>query len=388
MIIRCPDCQKLYRIKEELPPHKSFRFMCRHCGHMVMIDNSRKKPVINGKQERAENYKNNDTKKQTIEDDSVQFEETIPNSKIFYIRATLRVKLNLALSAIFCIAIVTIFFMAGERMERSSLKQVFAKSRLLLTTMESSRHFTSRVIKPSLYDVIPFKYIVEGMSSVSGQQSIFDEFRVLYPKYFFKLAVPMPRNPVNTPNEFEMSIIEKFQNNSELKQWSGYTRINGKNHFVIMEPIVADSSCLRCHSNPETAPDELNRRYATLYGFGLKKTGDIYGALTVSVPETVITAEAKSNTLVFIVMVSAFFAVLLLILNLLFGRVVLRPIKRLAKNANAISIGNQDTHVEISGVDEISQLARSFERMRNSVKLAFNKLKRYRRVDPDQGEVL
>jgi methyl-accepting chemotaxis protein len=293
-------------------------------------------------------------------------------------RLKLRTKLNLAMVGIFLIAIVSIYFLASERMEKAAMKQVFAKSRLLLTTMESSRRFTSKVIKPSLYNAIPFKYIVEGMSSASGQQSIFDEFRTLYPKYYFNLAVPNPRNPVNEPNDFQNNIIYEFRQNKDLKQWSGYTSIDGKNHFVVMEPIVANESCLRCHSTPDVAPAELNSRYATSYGFGLERAGDIYGALAVSVPATVVTSEAKNNTLIFIGLVTVFFIVLTLILNWLYGRVVIKPINHLAKNANAISVGNLDTSIDTSGKDEISQLAKSFERMRTSVKLAFDRLKKQR----------
>lgn len=293
-------------------------------------------------------------------------------------RMKLRTKLNLAMIGIFIICITCIFFLAGHRMEKTALKQVYAKSRLLLTTMESSRHFTSKVIKPSLYEVIPFKFVVEGMSSAAGQQSIFDEFRALYPKYYFKLAVPKPRNPVNTPNDFEMNIISDFRMNSDLKQWSGYTQIDGKKYFIVMEPIVAGKSCLRCHSTPKAAPPELNRRYATWYGFGLKRPDDIYGALTVTVPASVVALEAKKNTMVFIGLVTIFFAVLIMILNVLFGRVVIKPIKLLSKNANAISVGNLDTEIDTSGKDEISQLAKSFERMRTSVKLAFDRLKKQR----------
>lgn len=261
-------------------------------------------------------------------------------------------------------------------MENSALKQVHAKARLLLTTLESSRHFTSKVIKPSLYDAIPFKYIVEGMSSASGQQSIFDEFRTLYPKYYFNLAVPQPRNPVNEPSDFELKIINTFRQNRELKQWSGYTEINEKKYFVVMEPIIATGSCLRCHSTPQAAPAELNRRYASNLGFGLEKEGDIYGVLSVSVPKSVVISEARNNTLLFIGLVAAFFLVLILTLNLLFGVVILKPIHRLSSNANAISTGDLDTQIETTGSDEISDLAKSFERMRVSVKLAFDRLSR------------
>lgn len=296
---------------------------------------------------------------------------------------SLRTKLNLAMLAIFILAVVSIYILAGHLMQHSAKQQVFAKSRLLLTTIASSRHFSSKVIKPSLYEVIPFKYIIEGMSSASGQQSIFDTFRAIYPSYYFKLAVPKPRNPVNEPNAFEREIIDEFRRDPGLAEWRGYTEIDGKPYFMVMAPIVADETCLRCHSTPQAAPAELNRRYASWYGFGLNKPGDIYGLLSVSVPAPVVAAEAKQNTLIFIGMVTCFFVLLSLIFNLLFQRVVLGPIRLLSKNAIAISIGNLSTRIDISGEDEIGQLAESFERMRTSIKLAFDRLKRQRQRAAD-----
>lgn len=379
MFVQCQSCRRSYRIDQTKMMDPSVIFRCKQCGNQLRIKKNISPNFPIRERYTAKKPAFGDTGGLKLRQHTLAAKKVPPiDIDRFFSRLKLRTKLNLAMVGIFVVAIVVISILASSRMEHAAMKQVFAKSRLLLTTMESSRQFTSKIIKPAIYEAVPFKYIVEGMSSASGQQSIFDEFRVLYPKYHFKLAVPDPRNPVNEPNDFENNIIYEFRQDKELKQWSGYTRIEGKKHFVVMEPIVANESCLRCHSTSDAAPSELNRRYASWYGFGLKKAGDVYGALAVSVPEAVITSEAKSNTRIFIGLVTIFFVALSLVRNLLYGRVVIKPINLLSRNANAISVGNLDTCIDTSGNDEISELAKAFERMRTSVKIAFDRIKKRR----------
>ena len=54
---------------------------------------------------------------------------------------------------------------------------------------------------------------------------------------------------------------------------------------------------------------------------------------------------------------------------------VVRPVKRLAKIADEVSLGNMDVpEFQISGKDEIAKLAESFDRMRKSLVQAIKML--------------
>jgi methyl-accepting chemotaxis protein len=59
--------------------------------------------------------------------------------------------------------------------------------------------------------------------------------------------------------------------------------------------------------------------------------------------------------------------------------IVIKPINRLKKRVNEISVGDLDTPVKVIGNDELSDLANSFERMRLSVSMAISKLKNFRK---------
>jgi HAMP domain-containing protein len=286
---------------------------------------------------------------------------------------SLRTKFNLPICLVFLCTIVLTYFLAGSRLQKDAEDQVFDKARLLLTTMEASRNFTSKVIKPALYKALPNRFITEGMSSSFGARNIFERIHKTYPQYYFKHAAPFPRNPINQADAFEMGIIRKFNDNPELKDWKGYRTKGAEEQYSIMKPIVAEPRCMRCHGDPADAPQELLDRYGSENGFG-RTVGEVIGTLTVSVPSSVVIEKATNNTMIFIAVVVLFFILLTLIVNLFFSSMVLKPIQHLSDHANEISLGKLDTQIDTSGGDEIAALAKAFNRMKKSIRIAFNKM--------------
>jgi protein-histidine pros-kinase len=65
----------------------------------------------------------------------------------------------------------------------------------------------------------------------------------------------------------------------------------------------------------------------------------------------------------------------MLFLNVLLWFAVIRPIRRLSAMADEISVGNFDApEVAVTGSDEVSTLAKSFQRMRVSLVKAIKML--------------
>jgi HAMP domain-containing protein len=288
---------------------------------------------------------------------------------------TLRMKFNIALIGIMLISELATFFISNDIFKNGAVKQAASNARLLLATIEASRTSTQTVIKPALYKELPDRFIVEGMSSSYVARSIFEKVKEKYPAYYFKHASQNPRNKLNLADEFENELLDKtFKPNPQVKEWQGFRTLRGKKDFVIMKPIVADESCMKCHSVPENAPRELIERYGNVAGFGMA-VGDIIGALSISVPATEILSIARNNSLVLNMTVFLCFIILIIIVNLFFQQIVIKPIRRLSKIVYDISLGQSNTGVEASGSDEISDLARGFERMRISINLALSRIR-------------
>ena len=289
---RCKNCGEVFSIADQLPENGKSEFHYVDDTH----DDSKFYPVVN----------KNDSTKKNIQN-SIQKEISWNNEKKR--RYTLRVKFNLALICIMILSVTVIFFISDYILQKRAEKQIVSNARFLLTTIEASRAFTGKVIKPALYKALPGRFIVEGMSSSFGARSLFEGIKKKYPEYYFKHASLNPRNPINLADKFEAEIIEKeFKHNPDEKEWQGYRDFNGKRDFIIMKPVIAEERCMRCHSDPEKAPVELLERYGSKAGFGMV-VGDVIGALSISVPAKNILAKARNISVVFNISVILFFKI-------------------------------------------------------------------------------
>jgi HAMP domain-containing protein len=68
------------------------------------------------------------------------------------------------------------------------------------------------------------------------------------------------------------------------------------------------------------------------------------------------------------------FGSILLTINYLLRRAVIRPIRKMVKTAEAVSLGDMDAEFEHQSSDEIGLLATAFGRMKSSLKISMNLL--------------
>ncbi len=287
----------------------------------------------------------------------------------------LTTKFNIALTATFFIFVAIIYFIGSHRLLKNAEEKITQRARMLLVTMESSRKFTNTIVKPALYEAIPDKFIMEGMSSSFGARALFGIIHDSFPEYYFKHAAPDPRNPINKSDEFETLMIQKFQENADLHEWQGYRQRENALEYVIMKPIRHEESCNKCHGEPEKTLSQIIEKYGDKSAFH-RKTGDVIAALTVSVPADYIINEAKKNTYIFLGLLVAFFIMLGTITNLMMNTLIIKPVKHLSDIASRASMGEMDIEINIDRKDEIGELAQALDRLKLSVKKAMERLKK------------
>lgn len=71
-------------------------------------------------------------------------------------------------------------------------------------------------------------------------------------------------NPINAPDEWERSVLEKFEKGS--KEEIVFTEYNGEPHLRLMRPFITQKMCLKCHA---------------VQGYN---EGDVRGATSISIP--------------------------------------------------------------------------------------------------------
>jgi len=112
--------------------------------------------------------------------------------------------------------------------------------------------------------------------------------------------------------------------------------------------------------------------YGPNNGFGWK-LNEVIGAQIVSVPMSLAIAKANRAFYTFMGSLAVVFVVLFIILNVMLSLLIVRPIRRMSAAADKISVGTLDVpELPDSGRDEVSLLAKSFNRMRRSLEKAMS----------------
>jgi protein-histidine pros-kinase len=238
----------------------------------------------------------------------------------------------------------------------------------------SVRKYTSDEIQPLLADQSAIQFLPQTIPSFSAQ-TVFRNFRNIYPQFFYKEAALNPTNPADLAKDWERELIEKLSANRDLvKDISIRTTDTGPQYTVTYPLVIKDESCMTCHSTPDRAPASMVALYGAKNGFGWKLNDTILAQI-ISIPMSATDARVWRNLIFFVGISTGIFIVLLALLNALLSRYVIRPVNRMAKIAEAYSMGETSVpEFEYAGSDEVASLSRSFNRMRRSLDSAMKML--------------
>ena len=106
-------------------------------------------------------------------------------------------------------------------------------------------------------------------------------------------------NPANSPDSFDRESIQMMRESGARQTWQV---VGTQVRFA--RALVADMSCMRCHSSPESAPTSVSSKYRGLPG-GAKgggygyKVGDVVGITSVTVPHATPLAMLASQSVWF-----------------------------------------------------------------------------------------
>lgn len=286
----------------------------------------------------------------------------------------LRLKFNVVLIVCYLlglgVSVVPFYYISRQEV----IEQLQSQIAVLRAQALSIRKYTSEEVQPLLADFSSVQFLPQTVPSFSAQTA-FRNFREYYPEFFYKEAALNPTNPADLAEEWERELIETLRADPSLTRDVRIRETDRGAHYTVAYPLtIRSESCLECHSTPDRAPASMVALYGPKNGFGWQLNETI-GAQIFSVPMSIAEERIWRNLALFVGTASAIFFVLLLLLNILLNRLVISPVLRMAKAAEAVSMG--DTSVpefEHSGKDEIASLSRSFNRMRRSLDSAMKML--------------
>jgi HAMP domain-containing protein len=277
-------------------------------------------------------------------------------------------KFSLVFVAVFGTSGALAAYLSYRFLQNGAREEVLQQARLMMETMRSARNYTTEQIKPLLqtHQLHGRVFLPQTVPAYATTEN-FNYLRKRYPDYLYHEATLNPTNPRDRAVDWEADVINSFRNHPANLELIGDRNTPTGKFLFLAQPIKAGAPCLECHDEARTAPAAMVRRYGTANGFGWK-LNEIVAAQIVSVPYTVPVRMADSAFQVMVTYLVGIFVVSLILLDLLLLFLIVRPVARLSAMADQISLGNLEVaELPISGKDEISILAGSFNRMRHSL---------------------
>ena len=283
----------------------------------------------------------------------------------------LLIKFNLLLILIFGVSVAITAYVAHDFLQQNARDEVVQQARLMMGAAGGMRTYTSQQLGPLLaaHERDSPTFAPQRVPAYSATE-VFNYLRHDYPAYTYKEATLNPTNLRDRAVGWEADIIEDFRNNPQQTELIGQRDTPEGASLFLARPIAAAPPCLACYSLPAAAPASMIAAYGPDHGFGWQP-GEVVAAQIVSVPMSVpvnIADRAFKNLLISL---TGVFVFTLALLDLGLILIVVHPVDRLSRMADEISKGNLNVaDIPVSGKDEISQLARSFNHMHASLRRA------------------
>ena len=183
--------------------------------------------------------------------------------------------------------------------------------------------------------------------------------------FYIKQTSLKYRNPLNKPNRNEKRILKILAQKHLKEYWEIGKNAKGEEVIRYAKPLIIKKACLKCHGTPgKEVPQKLYKALVKDYGpvaFNYK-LGQVRGMVSVEVPmKSAQKAISKTKEIMLIAGIIAliiFIFIILIAINYLFEKDIIKPIQKYAKILNE-SQDDLTIHLEEKGSVEIKTIARA-----------------------------
>lgn len=283
-------------------------------------------------------------------------------------------KFNLIFILIFLAGLAATGYVLRNLLRDNAQQEVVQHARLTMEKAIAVRTYTNEQIRPLLETQMIYAFLPQSVPAYSATE-VLGQLAKAFPEYTYKEATLNPTNPRDRAVDWEADLVGRFRATAEQKELVGERDTPLGRMLYIARPLrITNAACLVCHDTVERAPKTLIDKYGQANGFGWK-LNEVIGAQVVSVPMAVPLARAERAFGVFMASLVGIFVAIGVVLNLMLWVLVIRPVTKLSKLADRVSLGEADApEVKVRGRDEIGRLAESITRMRRSLEQAMNML--------------
>jgi hypothetical protein len=284
---------------------------------------------------------------------------------------SIRARLTITDGVVLLLAGAALLLLVGNALRHQALEEAQAKARMYLDrNLATHAYFTHR-LKPTVFrlaeGIVPEDYFDPiWMSSTYAVREMDTYFSQMDSTgYYYKECAVNARNPGNEADPFEGAFLEELNRDPRLAERAVVRRLDGVPYFQVLrrgETIEAD--CLRCHSDPETAPVGLVEVYGAERSFN-RRIGETVSAVSIRIPLAQAFAQANRITLLLSIALIGLLVLMTVSKQLYWGRWLLQPIDRIRRQATTIS-ENPDqvgSLIDLPSGRELGDLAGAFNNM-------------------------
>lgn len=267
----------------------------------------------------------------------------------------LRTKFNLIMSLLLIFLFLAAAFLTYRKQQALVLRFAVDNARSFARQIIETRDYMSGAVKSEPeknYDLVPQVVATRVAKKITAGSP-----------YYVRQVSLRYRNPENSPDPYEKLRLETF-NKKGGSETSSLETIGGKQVFRYMQPMVAVESCLACHGEYDRAPAFVRERFPRgHYSYGYS-TGEIIGAVSVSIPMSELYRELGTNLKQDLAYRGAIFFIIILVMGSILRRSIIDPIKLLSESIVRVTrTGSFDEQLPCRANDEIGTLINAFNNM-------------------------
>jgi protein-histidine pros-kinase len=284
-------------------------------------------------------------------------------------------KFNLVLVLVFGLGMFLISHYAYNFLMSDAREQVLQQAELMEASASATKDYTVQKVSPILEHTPQHSSDFLAQTIPFSAVSVtFKYLRSSYSDYVLREAALNPTNLDDRATDWEADLIHYFRDHPNQTRQVGERDTPTGPVLYVASAIVAEPGCLQCHSRPSIAGKAMIKHYGSDHGFGWN-ANEVVGAQIVSVPMSVPIALANKGFHDLLISLGAIFLLTIVLIDMAMYFIVIRPLRRVSKNADIISKGNVELPaLEVKGKDEIAEVTASFNRMHTSLVKAFEML--------------
>jgi len=282
-------------------------------------------------------------------------------------------RINLILLVAFALGLIAVSLVVTSTLQENATREVLAQAGLMIDSAAAIRSYTDTEIGPLLDEKMVSAFRPQSVPFYAATQN-FLTLHKTHPDYSYKEATLNPTNPRDRATDWEADIVQRFRNDSTAHEVSGIRDTPIGKTLYLARPIRVETGCLGCHSLPDAAPATMLARYGRDNGFGWQPD-EVVGAQIVSVPFTSAESNAARVRRDVLAAIATMLGGVLVVVNASLYLLVVRPVRRIARIADQVSLGDTAAPAFPSGGGpEITALSAAFNRMRKSLDKALRML--------------